>query len=74
MINSNAPAFPQTEYSWQSDHEDPQGLTKREYFAALAMQGICAKVFNSIDFQGDSSNIARVALECADALIEELNK
>ena len=44
------------------------GLTKREYFAAMAMQGILS--------QHDSrpSYTATLAVEYADALINELNK
>ena len=47
------------------------GLTKREYFAAAALQGICANVENG---GGDDKTIAVNAVDCADALIERLNK
>ena len=43
------------------------GLTKREYFAALAMQSI---VCNYVD----NSKMAKEAIACADALLEELSK
>jgi hypothetical protein len=44
------------------------GLTKREYFAGLAMQGIL-----SYDGQGGSSELyAKNAVQFADALLEEL--
>lgn len=43
-----------------------KGLTKREHFAALAMQGILAR--------GDHGNVVRNSLEYADALIAQLNK
>lgn len=53
-------------------------LTKREYFAALAMQGICASSFFSTVFEkmkGDPEiHIAQTARIIADALIVELNK
>ena len=47
-------------------------LTKREYFAGLAMQGICA---NGARNQGHSpdSDYAKQAVEMADALINALN-
>lgn len=48
------------------------GLTTREYFAAMAMQGICANPTTEIQPNGQA--IAIVALECADALIAELNR
>jgi len=50
------------------------GLTKREYFAAMAMQGMC-----SIDYNPEYPNandfdiIAYRSRLYADALIEELN-
>ncbi len=44
------------------------GLTKREYFAAMAMQGLLANDSALI------TNKARDAVQAADALIEILNK
>lgn len=44
------------------------GLTKREYFAALAMQGLLTSD------EGGIPNLAKMAVECADVLINELNK
>ena len=46
------------------------GLTKRELFAAMAMQGLLAD--QSID--GTASRYAGFAVKCADALIEALNE
>jgi hypothetical protein len=61
MINPNDPAFPAS-----TDHEF-SGLTKREYFAAMALQGFLA--------DGDSPDeAAEWAVESADYLIEALNK
>lgn len=58
------------------------GLTKREYFAAMAMQGILATTPH--DYSDGRYNVnggylchesvAKDAVECADALIEALNK
>ena len=44
------------------------GLTKREYFAAIALQGMIASEMN-----GSYGEFARRSIECADALIAELN-
>ena len=44
------------------------GLTKRELFAAMAMQGL------STNPRLKTTDIARYAVETADALIAELNK
>lgn len=51
--------------------QNHSGLTKREYFAAMAMQGLSANhQLNSNDFE----NIADMSVNQADALIEALNK
>lgn len=45
------------------------GLTKREYFTALAMQGLCANVESE-----SIADIASSSVKIADALIKALNK
>ncbi len=51
------------------------GLTKREYFAALAMQGYISGTSGVEALSAiHSSNYCRDAVACADALITELNK
>jgi hypothetical protein len=40
MKNSDQPAFPIPDSSYID--ATPSGLTKREYFVAMAMQGLCA--------------------------------
>jgi hypothetical protein len=47
------------------------GLTKREYFAAMAMNGYIAS-YHIIDVP--ENDAAEYAVRCADALILELNK
>ena len=44
------------------------GLTKREYFAAMAMQGMLSNTGINTE-----SHVAHYAVEFADALIERLN-
>ena len=46
------------------------GLTKREYFAGLAMQGLCA---HSGDYHRDT-DLAQDAVMYADALLAELER
>lgn len=48
-----------------------EGLTKREHFAGLAMQGYCAYQHAP---HCDAVNVAEYAVQLADALIAELNK
>ena len=62
MTNGDAPAFPQSkDVGWH-------GLTKREYFAAVALQGLLAK--------GDAGleSDAEKAVQWANWLIQELNR
>ena len=46
------------------------GLTKREYFAAMAMQGLLAGAGKDLPY----ADFAEQAVNCADAIIEQLNK
>lgn len=51
------------------------GLTKREYFAAMAMQGWLARCSTvPHTYKLEPSDIAEVAVSMADALLKELNK
>ena len=61
--NGNARAFGS---KWQL------GLTKREYFAALALQGFASKRDHTID--DDYIRTARASIKLADALIAQLDK
>lgn len=66
-LNGMEPAFSQ-----KSGHVrcvNPEGLTKRELFAAMAMQGLCA-----IPGRFDVRQMASDAAHCADALLAELAK
>ena len=69
MSNANYPAFP-TENGRQTgpDVYLYEGLTKLEYFAGLAMQGIVAREWYSAD------GMAADAVTCARALLAELEK
>lgn len=78
-------AFPVTlEFSYQTDKTQnyittSKGLSKREYFAGLAMQGLCSdySTINATELSADEDVavvFGEVAVEMADALIEALNK
>lgn len=74
--NPNEPVHPCDEYArYSTTGEDyfadrHMGMTKRELFAAMAMQGMLAKT----DMTGSSPNcFAAEALDHADALIAALN-
>ncbi|NJO73319.1 MAG: hypothetical protein HC833_05840 [Leptolyngbyaceae cyanobacterium RM1_406_9] len=69
--DSHDPAFPLF-----CQHIEPSsvafyGLTKREYFAAMAMQGLIAA---DTDFEKTALEVSRWAVSQADSLIERLNE
>lgn len=72
----SGPAFPTVNYEkpgelyGQSIMTITGGLTKREYFAALAMQGLLSSETHYPDRQAN----AKRAVEFADALLTELEK
>ena len=77
MNNSDMPAMPLTGDAYTDINggqycegrvEDGMGLTKREHFAGLAMQGLIAA-----DNKG-AHRIAHDAVNLADALLAELDK
>ena len=73
MIQPTDLAFPAEQRMKYGDANDLNysscGLTKREYFAAMAMQGLCA-----INAPMEIKDIAVWSTHMADALIEQLNK
>lgn len=67
--SGNEPAYP-THVDFQATKvEDYMGLTKREYFAACALQGLLAN--HTI---GDDERCAEWAVQHAGLLISELEK
>lgn len=56
--------------SLRSLSEGYNGLTKREYFAGLAMQGLCA----CSTVEADNDYLTFCSVKIADKLIEALNK
>ena len=65
MKNSDESAFPIV-----AEHGNYIfGLTKREYFAAMAMQGICA---NNVNYHADPAKASIDAIRLADELLKEL--
>lgn len=73
MNKRDEPAFPHEVITcYESDIEKGRhlksGLSKREYFAGLALQGLCQKYY---DFNGVA---AKIAVQFADALLAELEK
>lgn len=87
MENSQKPIYPVTskkineteffEYNLPNSERQYSGLTKREYFAGLAMQGLLSNpnIERPIgDNEKEHLNFAEVCLKYADALIKELDQ
>lgn len=68
-MKANDPAFPQD----MASHGSFPGLTKREYFAAMAMQGLAARdvMLNDPDVR---EQLVKRSCQIADLLIDELDK
>lgn len=67
MTYADESAFPEVQKNPQFNSHS-YGLTKREYFAAMALQGSVAS-----GFQCSNEKHAQAAIELADALIQALN-
>ena len=50
------------------DHPDYQGLTKREYFAAMALSGSC------VEGGWEPKAVALFAIACADEILRQLGE
>jgi hypothetical protein len=80
MITGNEPAYPSEFEGGEYDftgmptivHRKCYGLTKREYFAAMAMQGMYANP-SLVDIHDCGHAMTDQAVKAADALINNLN-
>lgn len=71
MGNGNESAFAYG-FANEQSHQEVTGLTKREYFAAMAMQGLC--VYAGSENAYSIYNIAEVSVRMSDVLLKELEK
>ena len=62
--NAQSPAYPQNELYYS-------GLTKRELFSAMAMQGMLANYFQAAP---DLDDLSTMATGIADAMLAKLDK
>ena len=70
MKNGQKMAFP-ISYEMGGTFYTGKGLTKHEYFAAMAMQGFNA---NPELIEIDNTDIAELSVECAEALLDALEE
>lgn len=71
MSNRDEPAFPMVEQ--RGEEGQRYGLTKREYFAGLAMQGLCADPSYRV-LISSAEHAAQNAVAIADAILAELER
>jgi transcription initiation factor TFIIIB Brf1 subunit/transcription initiation factor TFIIB len=62
----------QPAFACANNFHHQQGMTLRQYYAGLAMQGLCINSF--IEGEDDTKRIVIEAIKVADALIEQLEK
>ena len=79
MKNANTPAMPVLDEIGMPFNQVPDevctiGLTKREYFAAMAMQGLCTACDKKGVWSHDAKHAAGAAVAYADALLAELER
>lgn len=69
------PIFPIDKYDPETGKESiDRGLTKREVFAAAAMQGLLSANMAGITSEDKTKLVAQVSVRCGDALLAELAK
>jgi hypothetical protein len=71
MNNADMPAAP---LGKDGSFKNAIGLTKREHFAGLAMQGLCSVCDSDGCWTHNAGMTATAAIEYADALLAELDK
>lgn len=69
MKNGKKPAF-----TGIVNEAHQEGLTKREYFAGLAMQGLMTSQNQEGEWRHDIKSCAEISVQIADALLAELEK
>ena len=76
MRNADMPAMPsgiQEDYNNLAQEPLNLGLTKREHFAAMAMQGILSGVLSNLT-DVEWAQVSRDSVRAADALLAELER
>ena len=74
LVNANGHPYHANSIAWENSPLT-SGLTKREHFAGLAMQGWLARCANTPhSHKLEPEGMARVAVEMADALLAQLDK
>jgi hypothetical protein len=72
MRNGKQPVFNYSVGLSNHELESMVGLTKREYFAGLAMQGLCA--YNGTMHEHNIESTVKRSIEIADELLKQLEQ
>ena len=71
-MKSDEQAFPDSyNFKYETNAKVHRGLTKREYFAAMAMQGYCANPDAYKEFLQEE--IAEMSVDMSDKLLKKLS-
>jgi hypothetical protein len=73
------PSDSATGFAWSQEQQGTSGLSKREYFSAMALQGLLSIYDNNeqnptVPNEENVKYMAKLAVQAADAIIAELNK
>jgi hypothetical protein len=69
--NAEQSAFPTEEKNWPNQNMTGAGLTKREYLAAMAMQGYISAGSTGMP---EPDRVAQLAIQTADELLKVLEQ
>jgi hypothetical protein len=72
-MKAHEPAFPSTHDNNDGGLQHLPGMTKREYFAAMAMQGLLSSWTGPIG-QPQQQHCAELSVTIADELLKQLEK
>lgn len=73
--NANRAAHPMvgySEFNEEGKRRNVEGVSKREYFAAAALQGFCGNCHTEPTYQEHFDNLANASIRMADTLLDAL--
>jgi hypothetical protein len=75
-MNGNKSAFPVADTVANGERYEPlnTGLTKLEYFAGIAMQGMLSNGYEFRNYIGEKELVAKLAIEHAKELLKQLEE
>ena len=70
MPNDGGPAFPSFQLHKLDEKMWQQGMTLRDWFAGMALQGILSSAMEHWDGSGDEQKFANISYQYADAMLK----